>query len=207
MNGDYFLKRPFDILLASIGLLISLPLWIVVAIAILIEDGRPIFYASGRVGKGGKIFKALKFRTMIRESDSVFGPLQAGVDDKRVTAVGKFIRPLALDELPQLWSIFKGDMSFVGPRALLPTEIELKNGGTDSVPIDEVPGYSKRQSVRPGLTGVAQIYAPRDIIRKNKFRYDLLYIKKAGFFLDLGLIFLSFWITFRGKWETRTKKF
>ncbi len=144
---------------------------------------------------------------MIRESDSVFGPLQAGEDDKRITAVGKVIRPLAVDELPQLWSIFKGDMSFVGPRALLPNEIELKNGGEESIPLERVPGYSKRQSMRPGLTGVVQIYAPRDIIRKNKFRYDLLYIKKSGFFLDLGLIFLSFWITLRGKWETRTKKF
>jgi lipopolysaccharide/colanic/teichoic acid biosynthesis glycosyltransferase len=107
--------------------------------------------------------------------------------------------------LPQLWNIFRGDMSFTGPRALRPGEIEVL--GEREELLENVPGFARRSSVRPGLTGVAQIYAPRDIARRNKFRYDLLYVKQQSFGLDLRLIALSFWITFRGTWESRGKKF
>ena len=116
------------------------------------------------------------------------------------------LRATALDELPQLWNIVKGDMSFVGPRALLPEEIEV-HGSEELIPLEKIPGYEERCRVRPGLTGLAQIYADRDIPRRSKFRYDLLYIKKQSFWLDLKLIGLSFWITFRGKWEHRGRKF
>lgn len=115
-----------------------------------------------------------------------------------------------MDELPQLWNIFMGDMSFVGPRALLPDEIEVRNskiGHLGSTSLEEVPGYEERHTVRPGLTGLAQIYAPRDIPRRHKFKYDLLYVKKQTFWLDVKLIALSLWITLRGKWESRSKKF
>lgn len=202
----YALKRPFDIIISALGLILSSPLWVLIAIAILAEDGPPVFYPSTRVGRGGRRFRTHKFRTMIAESDSRYGPLQAGERDERVTAVGRVIRPAAMDELPQLWSIFRGEMSFVGPRALLPEEIELKSGSSESIPIEDIPGYEERQSARPGLTGLAQIYAPRDIVRKNKFRYDLVYVRNPGLWLDLRLIFLSFWITLRGKWETRAGK-
>jgi lipopolysaccharide/colanic/teichoic acid biosynthesis glycosyltransferase len=111
-----------------------------------------------------------------------------------------------MDEMPQLWNIFRGDMSFVGPRALMPEEIEV-NGFGQLVPLEKIPGYHERHSVTPGLTGVAQIYADRDIPRRYKFRYDLLYIQKQSFWLDLRLILLSFWITFRGTWEVRGSKF
>jgi len=113
---------------------------------------------------------------MIPESDGRFGPLQASENDGRITRVGKYIRATALDELPQLWSIFKGDMSFVGPRALLPAELEI-NGKKEVVPIYLIPGYQERHSVRSGLTGIAQIYAPRDVPRRHKFKYDLIYIQ------------------------------
>jgi len=141
---EYLFKRPIDVCLSFLGLLLSSPLWVVISIAILLEDGAPIFYRSSRVGKGGKPFEALKFRTMIRDSDSRFGPLQAGENDKRITRVGKIIRPMALDELPQLWSIFTGDMSFVGPRALVPAEIEQRDESSEPVPIEEIPGYYER---------------------------------------------------------------
>jgi lipopolysaccharide/colanic/teichoic acid biosynthesis glycosyltransferase len=108
--------------------------------------------------------------------------------------------------LPQLWNIFKGDMSFVGPRALMPSEIET-NGSGECVHLDEIPGYAERHCVRPGLTGLAQIYVPRDIPRKYKFRYDLIYIRRQSLWLDVKLILLSFWITFHGKWESRGRKF
>ena len=205
MKKEYLFKRPFDIILSFSGLVISSPLWVIISLLIWLNDKGPVFYTQKRVGKGGKQFNTLKFRTMIPESDRLFGPLQAEEGDKRVTKIGKYLRNSAMDELPQLLSIFTGDMSFVGPRALLPSEIEVD--GDQEVPMQDVPGYLERQSVLPGLTGIAQIYAARDISRRNKFRYDRLYIKNQSFALDLKLIFLSFWITFRGTWESRTKKF
>ena len=110
-----------------------------------------------------------------------------------------------MDELPQLWNIFTGDMSFVGPRALVPEEVEV-NGDGELIAIEEIPGYAERHQVRPGLTGLAQIYAPRDIPRCQKFRLDQLYIKNRTFLMDLRLIALSFWITFHGRWEHRGRK-
>ena len=110
-----------------------------------------------------------------------------------------------MDELPQLINILKRDMSFVGPRALRPAELEV-HGNPDTVRIEEISGYRERQPVTPGLTGLAQVYLPADVPRQEKFRYDLLYIEKQSFWLDLKLIFLSFWITFRGKWESRERK-
>jgi lipopolysaccharide/colanic/teichoic acid biosynthesis glycosyltransferase len=110
-----------------------------------------------------------------------------------------------MDELPQLWNILRGDMSFVGPRALMPEEIEVGAGGT-RVPLAAIAGYTARHRVRPGLTGIAQIYADRDIPRRHKFRYDLLYIRRRSLALDLRLIGLSLWITLRGAWERRGAK-
>ncbi len=110
-----------------------------------------------------------------------------------------------MDELPQLWNIFRGDMSFVGPRALRPGEIEV-NGSGAVEKLEDVPGFADRCAVRPGLTGVAQIYAPRDIARRRKFRYDRFYIRRQSFCFDLRLIILSFWITFLGRWEARGRK-
>jgi lipopolysaccharide/colanic/teichoic acid biosynthesis glycosyltransferase/glycosyltransferase involved in cell wall biosynthesis len=196
------LKRPFDVFLSGLGFLLSAPLWVLVALSIKLEDGGPVLYAQERVGKRGRRFKGWKFRSMVSDSDRRFGPLQARERDSRVTRVGRFLRATALDELPQLWNIFKGDMSFVGPRALMPEEIEV-NGNGDLVPLEKIPGCAARHEVRPGLTGVAQVYAPRDLPRRHKFKFDLLYIKRQTFWLDLKLIVLSFWITVRGKWKHR----
>ena len=201
-----FVKRFLDLLFSGTGLASSIPCWLIIAFAIWVEDGVPIFYGQERVGKGGRRFRSWKFRSMVRDADARFGPRQAGVRDERVTRVGRFLRATALDELPQLWNIFKGDMSFVGPRALMPEEIEVSNRG-DPVPLELIPGFTMRHSVRPGLTGLAQVYAPRDMPRKKKFRYDLLYIQRQSLWLDLKLFALSFWITFRGKWESRSRKF
>ncbi len=110
-----------------------------------------------------------------------------------------------MDELPQLWNIFIGDMSFVGPRALPMNEIQASDNEKD-LPDEAVPGFKERLAVRPGLTGIAQIYADRDISRARKFRYDLLYIRRRSFWLDLRLILLSFYISFLGRWEVRGGK-
>ena len=199
------LKRTFDILLSLIGIIGSSPLWVIFSLAIFIEHGLPIFYLQERVGKEGRIFKGIKFRSMVKDAEKDTGPVQAVENDPRVTKVGRILRATAMDELPQLLNIFKGDMSFVGPRALRPREKEVY-GNPDEINIENVPGYKERLAVRPGLTGMAQVYLPTDVLRSEKFQYDLLYIKKQSFLLDLKLIFLSFWITFRGKWESREKK-
>ncbi len=200
------LKRSFDIVLSAVGLIVSIPCWILIALAIKLEDSGPMFYGQERVGKAGRLFRSWKFRSMVPCSDPGSGPLQAKVGDPRVTVVGRFLRAAAFDELPQLWNIFKGDMSFVGPRALLPREVEV-DGQRECTLLDQVPGYRTRHMVRPGLTGLAQVYQPRDIPHRKKFRYDLLYVRRQGFCLDLKLIALSFWITLRGEWESRGRKF
>ena len=198
-------KRPFDFIFSLFGIIISLPLWILFGLFILIEDGWPVLYLQERIGEGGRVCKALKFRSMIKGAEEGTGPVQAKENDPRVTKVGRVLRATAMDELPQLINILKGDMSFVGPRALRPAELEVK-GNPGTVRIEEIRGYKERLVVRPGLTGLAQVYLPTDAVRPKKFRYDLLYIKKRSFRRDLKLILLSFWITFRGKWESREKK-
>ena len=143
---------------------------------------------------------------MVNDAEQGTGPLQSIEHDPRVTRVGRILRASALDELPQLWNIFRGDMSFVGPRALRPEEIDPDSGGL-AVPIQSIPGFAERVSVPPGLTGVAQIYAARDVTRRQKFRFDRLYIRRRSFMLDVRLILVSFWITLRGTWESRDRKF
>ena len=197
------MKRLFDIALAGLGMVVSAPLWAVCAAAIKLEDGGPVFFTQERVGLGGRTFRAYKFRSMVVHADDV--PRQAQEGDSRITRVGRWLRATAMDELPQLWNIFRGDMSFVGPRPLLPGEIEVDGTGTP-VRLDQIPGYVRRHSVRPGLTGLTQVIAPRDVKRPKKFRLDLLYIRRASFLLDLRLVALSFWITFRGRWEDRGPK-
>jgi lipopolysaccharide/colanic/teichoic acid biosynthesis glycosyltransferase len=199
------MKRAFDVALAGVGLLMSLPLWVVFGVAIKLEDGGPVFYSQPRVGFRGCVFEALKFRSMRANAESGVGAVQAVENDPRVTRVGRFMRQTAMDELPQLWNIFRGDMSFVGPRALRPGELETS--GTDLIPIDRIPGYTARTTVRPGLTGIAQIYAPRDVPRRQKFRYDRIYVRRQSMWLDLRLILLSFWISFLGTWESRGRKY
>jgi lipopolysaccharide/colanic/teichoic acid biosynthesis glycosyltransferase len=199
------LKRSFDITLSLFGTILSSPLWLLISTAILIEDRLPVFYLQERIGEGGRAFKALKFRSMIMDAEKDSGPVQSKENDPRVTKVGRILRNTAMDELPQLINILRGEMSFVGPRALRPAELEVQ-GNPDALRIEEIRGYRQRVAVRPGLTGLAQVYLPADAPRHEKFRYDALYIEKQSFWLDLKLIFLSFWITFRGKWESREKK-
>jgi len=203
LGRQHFAKRCFDVVFSGIGLLLSSPLWLLFSILIKLEDGGPVFYGQERVGRNGNRFKSWKFRSMTPDADRL---LQKKEHDPRVTRIGKLLRATAMDELPQLWNILAGDMSFVGPRALMQEEIEVNSSGAP-VPIDKISGYQARHAVRPGLTGLAQIFASRDIPRRQKFRYDLVYIRKQSFWLDLRLIILSFWITFRASWEVKGNKF
>ena len=198
-------KRLLDVMLSGGGLIMSAPLWAVITLLIKLEDGGPVFFSQERVGRGGRRFGALKFRSMIVDAEARTGPIQSAEHDPRVTRVGRILRATAMDELPQLWNIFRGDMSFVGPRALRPGEIEVRGNGIVEE-LEDVPGFADRCAVRPGLTGVAQIYAPRDVVRRHKFRYDRFYIRRRSFWFDVRLIAVSFWITFQGRWEIRGRK-
>ena len=199
------IKRLFDIAVSAAGLIVFAPVAGVIAAAIKIEDGGPVLFTQERVGRGCCVFGAFKFRSMIVDAERHTGAIQATVDDPRVTRVGRVLRATAFDELPQLWNIFRGDMSVVGPRPLRPGEADTTAGGA-LLPLSAIPGYERRHRVRPGLTGVAQVHAPRDLPRNGKFRYDLLYLKRAGLCVDLVLIAQSFWITARGRWEHRGRK-
>ena len=196
-------KRQFDLALSGVGLILSVPVWAAIALMIWFDDGWPILIRQERAGRGGRPFVALKFRSMVRGAERM-SPKQDLDDDARVTRLGRWLRATALDELPQLWNIFVGDMSFVGPRALAVTIEDQERVHFRT--IYEIPGFVTRNRVPPGLTGVAQIYASKELPRRQKFRYDLLYVRRCNFWLDLRLIALSFWITFRGKWEHRGQK-
>ena len=194
------IKRVFDILLSCIGLIFLSPLWVLFSSAIWLEDRGPIFYFQERVGKDGNIFKSIKFRSMIPEAEKDLGPVQAQKNDPRDTKIGWVLRKMAMDELPQLINILKGDMSFVGPRALRPAEIE-SNNASQVTSIFEIPGFKKRSSIRPGLTGVAQVFVSRNLTREEKFKYDLWYIDNMSFWLDIKLIAKSILTTFRARWD------
>ena len=195
-------KRLLDIILSGLGLILSAPLWLIIALAIKLEDGGPVFYTQERWGKGKRRIRVYKFRTMVPDADRIYGHIQAQKDDPRITHVGRILRATAMDELPQLWNIFKGDMSFVGPRSLPINEVQANESDDERyLPDEAIPGFHERLAVRPGLTGIAQLFAPRDIPRRHKFRYDLFYIRRMSLWLDIRLIVLSFFVTFLGAWE------
>ncbi len=133
---------PFDIALSFVGLVLSSPLWLLFGLLIWLQDRGPVFYGQERVGKNGRVFKAMKFRSMIVDAEKGRGAVQAVANDPRVTKIGRILRATAMDELPQLWNIFKGDMSFVGPRALRPHEKEVQ-GDPDTRAIEDIPGYRR----------------------------------------------------------------
>jgi lipopolysaccharide/colanic/teichoic acid biosynthesis glycosyltransferase len=148
-------------------------------------------FAQDRVGLNGRVFRAYKFRSMVPDAERHTGAVQAVSNDPRVTRVGRLLRATAFDELPQLWNILRGDMSVVGPRPLRPGEADTTADGRH-LPLSSIPGYDRRHRIRPGLTGLAQVYAPRDLPRTGKFRYDLVYQRRATLCLDVRLILQSF---------------
>ncbi|MFH1526680.1 MAG: sugar transferase [Bacteroidota bacterium] len=195
---DSNFQRLFDILISGLGILVFLPVFMFIAIAILIIEGRPVFYKQERVGKYGKLFSIIKFRTMIKEAEKGSGPVLSNEEDDRITNLGKILRATAMDELPQLLNIFKGEMSIVGPRAERPFFVEKFK--------KEIPLYDMRHQIKPGLTGLAQVYGRYNTQARDKLRFDLLSVRKQGIQLYFRLIFLSFWITVRGKWTAMTKQ-
>lgn len=195
-------KRPLDITIILIAHLFPLLfpvwvlLWVLIPLAIWLEDRGPIFYRQRRVGKTGRVFTVLKFRSMVPNADQQ-GPAWTTVSDPRITRVGRVLRKTALDELPEVLSIWKGDMSFVGPRALDVEEQHWLEA--------QIPSFQERLAVRPGLTGLAQVYDRADD-GLTKLGYDLEYIQRMNPFLDLRLMFLSARNTLLAKWDQRGGK-
>lgn len=172
-----YMKRFLDIILSGLALIVLSPVYLVVAILVRTKLGSPVIFIQKRPGKDNKVFNMYKFRTMTDKRDGQGNLLP---DDERLTSFGKILRSTSLDELPELWNIFKGDMSIVGPRPLL---IEYLDIYTD----DQI----KRHLVRPGLTGLAQVNGRNAISWSEKFQFDIDYIESISFSLDIKIIFLT----------------
>jgi lipopolysaccharide/colanic/teichoic acid biosynthesis glycosyltransferase len=191
-------KRLLDIALAGAGLVVAAPIFGLAALAVKLGDGGAVFYAQERVGRAQRLYRLRKFRSMIPDAEARTGPMLATQDDPRITRVGRLLRRTACDELPQLLSILVGDMSFVGPRS-------MRKVFSDRF-CAEVPGFAGRYAVKPGLTGLAQLFARYDTPAHQKLRFDLLYIRRASLALDVKLILASFLVTFLGRWDERRGK-
>jgi sugar transferase (PEP-CTERM system associated) len=177
-------RRILSVIISSIGVILTLPLLPFIMLAVRLDSKGPVFYTQTRMGKAGRLFKVVKFRTMGHDAEAANGPQWAGDHDPRVTRVGKFLRKTRLDEIPQLWCVLKGDMAFVGPRPERPEFIEWLS--------KEIPYYGVRHMVRPGVTGWAQVkykYGSTIEDAREKLQYDLFYIKNASIGLDLLIMF------------------
>lgn len=174
------LKRLLDIVVAGIGFICALPFMAVTAIAIKIFDPGPILYSQIRTGKNGKEFRVYKFRTMRVDAEKNTGPMLAQENDPRITRLGRFLRAVRLDELPQIWNVVIGDMSIVGPRPERPFFVEQFT--------KETPEYAYRHNVKPGITGMAQVYGKYNTTAFDKLVYDLMYIEKCNVLTDLAII-------------------
>ncbi|MBQ7288358.1 MAG: sugar transferase [Clostridia bacterium] len=181
------LKRAMDLIVSSFALLIFSPVMLIISLAIKLYDGGPVFFKQKRITEGNREFDVLKFRSMVVNADEI-AARKAVEDDDRITAVGKFIRPLRLDELPQLINILKGDMSLVGPR---PERVENVIEYTEMIP-----EFPKRHMVKGGLTGYAQIYGKYNTSPKDKLNMDLIYIERYSLLMDIKLIILTLKILF-----------
>lgn len=175
-------KRAFDMTVAGVGLLVVAPLILAISLLVRRSGPGPILYRQVRLGKGGKTFEMLKFRTMVDEAERLGEPVWAVAEDPRITRIGRFLRRSRLDELPQLWNVVRGDMSVVGPRPERPEFLELL--------VKEVPFWSRRHLVKPGITGWAQVrrgYTSDAGGTAEKLSYDLYYLRHQGLLLDVAI--------------------
>jgi exopolysaccharide biosynthesis polyprenyl glycosylphosphotransferase len=181
-------KRLMDIVLSLIALIVFSPFFIIIALAIKLYDGGPVFYKQARATKDMRVFDILKFRSMIVDAEKD-GPKPATNNDSRITPVGKVIRALRVDELPQILNILKGDMSIVGPRPERVEHVEKYS--------KEIPEFPCRYKVRGGLTGYAQVFGKYNTSAYNKLKMDLMYIQDYSLALDIKLIIMTLKILFK----------
>ncbi len=186
-------KRAFDICLGLAGMVLSLPVWLLGAFLVWFEDPGPLLFVKNSVGKGGINFHQFKFRTMVFGAEDATGPVMAREEDERVLRVGRLLRKTALDELPQLLNILRGEMSFVGPR---PQRTVLVQGY-----LEVIPEYAERHQVLPGLAGLAQVAGDYYLTPRQKLRFDRLYICHTSLGFDLKLIWLAFLMAFWLRWQ------
>jgi sugar transferase (PEP-CTERM system associated) len=188
------IKRLSDIIFASVLIVLSMPIMAITALLIVMENGFPVFYRQERVGLNGRLFNVIKFRSMRIDAEKDGQPVWAKVGDDRVTKVGRVIRKLRIDELPQLFSVLNGHMSLVGPRPERPFFVDQLT--------KEIPFYAVRHSVKPGVTGWAQVryhYGATVEDSAEKLQYDLYYVKNHSLFLDLVVLFETIGVVLTGK--------
>jgi exopolysaccharide biosynthesis polyprenyl glycosylphosphotransferase len=188
------LKRTLDVFVSTTILVVGSPIWMLVTLLVKLDSPGPALYKQDRVGRNGKMFKMVKFRSMYSDAEKQSGPVWASKRDPRVTKVGKIIRRLHFDEVPQFLNVLRGDMSLVGPRPERPFFVEKLSS--------ELPLYKRRLRVRPGITGWAQVkYKYDESIEdvKVKLKYDLFYIENMSWRMDLKILFNTFYVMLAGK--------
>jgi len=179
---ERIVKRAMDIIVSLVALIIFSPVILAVSLGIIFDSGRPVFFLQGRAGVNGKIFKTIKFRTMIKDAEKYTGPVLSSEDDSRITKVGRFLRKTGLDEVPQFINVLKGDLSVVGPRPERPELMEKIQKDT--------PNFDMRLKVKPGITGFAQLNGKYDTPFDDKLKMDLLYAKQKNVILtDIYVMF------------------
>ncbi len=187
-------KRMSDFFFSLIGLVVFFPFGLLLSLVMVIDSPGPIFYSQERVGKNGKVFKILKFRTMVKDAEKLTGPVWAGQDDPRITRLGRIMRKLRLDEFPQLINVLDGDMSLVGPRPERPFFVEQLK--------EKFPLYARRLRIQPGITGWAQVKGDYDQTLddvKQKIEFDLFYIENMSLRMDLKIVLHTVHVMLRGK--------
>jgi len=198
-RGYQLAKRAADVVLAAVALGLSTPFWLWAIVTITLADGWPFLYSQTRVGHNRRIFRIHKSRSMIKDAEKETGVVSSTKDDPRVTRVGRIMRKTAIDEIPQIIGIFRGHMSWVGPRPARPEEVRQY--------LRDIPGYGLRHVVRPGLTGYAQVHASDYGNIEQKLRYDLYYIAHRSLWLDLTIYVKSWANTLFARWDVaRTRR-
>ena len=193
-----FFKRMIDILFSLVGLILFSPICIIIAILIKLTSKGPVIFKQERIGKNGKVFKMYKFRSMIQNAEKTGSGVYSGKDDPRVTKIGKILRKTSLDELPQMWNILTGSMSFIGPRPVLTYHPWTYDKYTKE--------QLKRFSVRPGITGWAQIHGRKTVEWNERLKYDVYYVEHLSFLLDLKIFFITIKKVILSEGNENTKK-
>lgn len=177
------IRRLVDIIVSSLSLIALSPFFLIIGVLIKMDSEGKVFFRQERVGKGGKVFRIYKFRTMMKEAEKKGSGYFIERDDPRITRVGRFLRRISLDELPQLINVLKGEMTLIGPRPTLKYQVDLYS-----------PRQRKRLLVKPGLTGWAQIHGRNELSWPERIEMDIWYVENWSWQLDLGILLKTFWV-------------